>query len=95
MMCLDAEDLKSRAGWDGAAGVSRQHLLSELSSKSALNDSHEKRNLASNADCVYRVHFTFCNDTRAPARLSFAPSQANTDLEVPLSQYGEFAVIIL
>lgn len=33
MMCLDAEDLKSWAGWDGAAGLSRQHLLSELSSK--------------------------------------------------------------
>lgn len=33
MMCLDAEDLKSWAGWDGATGLSRQHLLSELSSK--------------------------------------------------------------
>lgn len=31
MMCIDAEDLKTQAGWDGAAGLSRQHLLSELS----------------------------------------------------------------
>lgn len=39
MMCLDAADLKSRAGWDGAAGLSRQHLLSELSSKLTPGDS--------------------------------------------------------
>jgi WD repeat-containing protein 26 len=32
MMCLSADDLKERAGWDGAAGLSRQQLLSELSS---------------------------------------------------------------
>ncbi|RPB03597.1 WD40 repeat-like protein [Choiromyces venosus 120613-1] len=31
MMCLSAEDLKARAEWDGAAGLSRQQLLSELS----------------------------------------------------------------
>lgn len=31
MMCQSAEDLKYQAQWDGAAGESRMHLLSELS----------------------------------------------------------------
>lgn len=33
MMCQSAEDLKYQSQWDGAAGESRNHLLSELSSK--------------------------------------------------------------
>lgn len=37
-MCQSAEDLKAQAQWDGAEGESRQHLLSELSSKSARVD---------------------------------------------------------
>lgn len=32
-MCLDAEDLKAQAGWDGAQGESRKMLLSEISSR--------------------------------------------------------------
>lgn len=32
MMCQSAEDLMSQAQWDGAAGLSRGFLLSELSS---------------------------------------------------------------
>ncbi|KAI5854194.1 WD40-repeat-containing domain protein [Tricharina praecox] len=31
MMCLTADDVKQQANWDGALGISRQHLLSELS----------------------------------------------------------------
>ncbi|KAF4576667.1 hypothetical protein EYR40_000914 [Pleurotus pulmonarius] len=30
IMCSEAEDLRHRAGWDGAAGTSRQQLLSNL-----------------------------------------------------------------
>lgn len=30
-MCQSSEDLKAKAGWDGAHGQSRQQLLSELS----------------------------------------------------------------
>lgn len=37
MMCISADDLKARAEWDGAAGLSRQQLLSELSSNSNSN----------------------------------------------------------
>ncbi|CUS10601.1 unnamed protein product [Tuber aestivum] len=37
MMCISADDLKARAEWDGAAGLSRQQLLSELSSNSSSN----------------------------------------------------------
>jgi hypothetical protein len=33
MMCQSAEDLRNQAGWDGARGESRTHLLSDLSSK--------------------------------------------------------------
>ncbi|KDQ33398.1 hypothetical protein PLEOSDRAFT_1073660 [Pleurotus ostreatus PC15] len=33
IMCSEAEDLRYRAGWDGAAGTSRQQLLSNLHSK--------------------------------------------------------------
>jgi len=33
MMCVGPEDLRKNAGWDGAEGLSRQQLLSELSSK--------------------------------------------------------------
>lgn len=33
LMCQSPEDLKSKANWDGAYGLSRQILLSELSSK--------------------------------------------------------------
>lgn len=32
MMCLSAEDLQNKAGWDGAMGQSRQQLLLKLSS---------------------------------------------------------------
>ena len=29
-MCLDRDDLYERAGWDGAAGMSRRNLLEHL-----------------------------------------------------------------
>ncbi len=32
MMCSNAEDLRRRAEWDGAKGVSRQKLLVEIQS---------------------------------------------------------------
>lgn len=32
LMCQSADDIKSKAHWDGAAGQSRHHLLAELSS---------------------------------------------------------------
>lgn len=32
-MCPSTQDLKAKAEWDGAAGDSRYHLLSELSSE--------------------------------------------------------------
>lgn len=62
MMCLDAADLKSRAGWDGAAGLSRQHLLSELSSKLTPGDSLQMWSPISNMNRVYRIYLTFSND---------------------------------
>lgn len=39
-MCSEAEDLRHRAGWDGAAGTSRQHLLSNLHSTSMFSCSN-------------------------------------------------------
>lgn len=33
LMCPDAEDLKSKAGWDGANGRSRRNLLTQLSGR--------------------------------------------------------------
>lgn len=33
IMCTSAEDMRERAEWDGAGGMSRQYLLTELSSK--------------------------------------------------------------
>jgi len=40
MMCKP-EDLKQQAQWDGAAGISRNHLLSELSSEFINNRSYD------------------------------------------------------
>lgn len=61
MMCIDAEDLKTQAGWDGAAGLSRQHLLSELSRTFFSKDFRKKRFTNLHYSC--RINFAFCNDS--------------------------------
>jgi hypothetical protein len=40
-MCQTVEDLKAKAGWDGADGESRHLLLSDLSRTSNLHLEHE------------------------------------------------------
>lgn len=32
-MCSTADDLRAKAGWDGASGTSRKRLLTELQGK--------------------------------------------------------------
>ena len=49
-MCPSTQDLKSRAEWDGAAGESRYHLLSELSSELACNEIIES--LLTKQECI-------------------------------------------
>lgn len=36
IMCSEPEDLRQRSGWDGASGISRQRLLTNLQRKSLL-----------------------------------------------------------
>lgn len=59
LMCQSADEVKAKADWDGAAGQSRYHLLSSLSSKHC----SLAFSLNRDADDSYRVHITFCHAT--------------------------------
>ena len=58
MMCVSPEDLRKNAGWDGAAGLSRRQLLSELSSVYIPSSSY-RAVLISHPRVYYPIH----NDT--------------------------------
>lgn len=59
MMIQSPQDLRHQAYWDGAAGESRSHLLSTLSSQSIVRVTSEQARLT-----IHRIDITFRHDTR-------------------------------
>lgn len=57
LMCQSADEVKTKADWDGAGGQSRYHLLSSLSSKCG----HSYVSGDRDADPGHRVHIAFCH----------------------------------
>ena len=72
IMCSDAEDLRQRAGWDGAYGNSRLKLLANLQRmcSAALYPSVNVHTVV----FLYRVHPILCDDTSATIFDSSQPS---------------------
>ncbi|KAF2403111.1 WD repeat-containing protein-like protein [Trichodelitschia bisporula] len=70
MMCQSVEDLKTQANWDGAAGQSRRHLLSELSrsiSPSVMIPEHRLAVLLSEVKSHWMQNCLFHNTVESPS----------------------------
>ncbi|GAA5822786.1 hypothetical protein JCM11251_004380 [Rhodosporidiobolus azoricus] len=72
VMCLGAEDLRARAGWDGAAGSSRQQLLVQLQSyitPSVMLPQHRLGTLLSQAQRFQQQHHAASSSSSEPFSL--------------------------
>lgn len=91
MMCSEPEDLRQRAGWDGAAGLSRRRLLNDLQRTSSAPG-------VSSADfAVFRLYSLFHHDSTT-AVLDITPTStiiSTTTMRIPqltLDIYSIFSI---
>ncbi|KAF8446733.1 WD40-repeat-containing domain protein [Terfezia claveryi] len=73
MMCVGPEDLRKNAGWDGAEGLSRQQLLSELSKSITPSTMIPEHRLASLLHQVKQAQISKClyhNTANSPSLYS-------------------------
>lgn len=81
IMCLDAADLKHKAGWDGAHGSSRRRLLVNLQSGSTFH-----KYLSQSINCSPRLYSFFPHDPSSAFRHAAGPSAVTPDFSMRVSQ---------
>ena len=88
IMCTEPEDLRRRAGWDGASGTSRHQLLDALHGKILVLSSGS---MTYNSN--YRVHSIRCHDSTTTLCCSSSSSTRTTTAAMYIPQSTSWCTV--